>query len=37
VCSDVSEVQGGGNVTVCSEVCLMYRVRDMLLCKVKCV
>ena len=37
VYSEVSEVQGEGNVTVYSGVCLRYRVRDMLLCRVKCV
>ena len=33
----MSEVQGEGNVTVYSDVCLRYRVREMLLCTVKCV
>ena len=33
----MSEVQGGGNVTVYSEVCLRYWVREMLLCTVMCV
>jgi len=33
----VSEVQGEGNVTVYSDVCLRYRVREMLLFRVMCV
>jgi len=33
----VSEVQGGRNVTVYSDVCLRYRVGEMLLCTVMCV
>jgi len=33
----MSEVQVGGNVTVYSDVCLRYRVREMLLCTVMCV
>ena len=33
----MSEVQCDGNVTVYSDVCLRYRVREMLLCTVKCV
>jgi len=33
----VSEVQGEGNVTVYSDVCLRYREREMLLCTVMCV
>jgi len=33
----VSEVQGEGNVTVYSDGCLKYRVREMLLCTVMCV
>ena len=32
----MSEVQGGGNVTGYFEVCLRYRVRDMLLRTVMC-
>ena len=35
--SDVSEVQGEGNVIVYSNMCLRYRVREMLLCTVMCV
>jgi len=30
----VSDVQGEGNVTVYSDMCLRYRVREMLLCTV---
>jgi len=37
VYSDVSEVQGEGNVIVYSNMCLRYRVREMLLCTVMCV
>jgi len=33
----VSEVQGGKNVTVYSDVSLRYRVREVLLCSVMCV
>jgi len=33
----VSEVHGEGNVNVYSDVCLRYRVREMLLCTVMCV
>ena len=32
----MSEVQGEGNVTVYSDVCLKYRVGEMLLCTVMC-
>jgi len=32
----VSEVQGEGNVTVNSDVCLRYMVRERLLCTVMC-
>jgi len=32
VYSDVSEVQGEGKVIVYSDMCLRYRVREMLLC-----
>ena len=32
----MSEVQGGGNVIVYSDVCLRYRVREMFLCTVMC-
>ena len=33
----VYEVQGEGNVTVYSDVCLRYSVREMLLCTVMCI
>ena len=36
-CTVMCEVQGLGNVTVYSDVCLRYRVREMLLCTVRCV
>ena len=33
----VSELQGEWNVTVYTDVCLRYRVREILLCRVRCV
>ena len=33
----MSVVQGEGNVIVYSDVCLRYRVREMLLCTMMCV
>ena len=36
VYSEVYEVQGEGNVTVYSDICLRYRMREILLCTVMC-
>ena len=33
----MSEVQSEANFTVYSDVCLRYRLREMLLCRVLCV